>query len=76
MLNILGLHIGTGQEEGQPDDENNFISKEILLLEDGILKIFCKDQNGSYFSNIQTYGQKLTKCVVDPQGKHIAVGNL
>lgn len=75
MLNILGLQIGSGQNEDQPDDDSNFISKEIMLLEGGVLKVFYKELEGSYFSNIQTYGERLTKAVVDPLGKHIAVNS-
>jgi hypothetical protein len=74
MLNILGLQIGTNLSEDPIDDERNFISKEIMLLEDGILKVFYKEPEGSYFSNIQTFGERLTKAIVDSTGKHIAVG--
>jgi hypothetical protein len=73
MLNILGLQLGNSNEQEPEDDDKNFISKEILMLEDGILKIYCKELDGPYFSNIQTFGERLTKAVVDAQGKHIAV---
>jgi hypothetical protein len=73
MLNILGLQLAEEQDEQQVEGEDNFISKQIVLLDNSQLKVFYKNQEGSYFSNEQTYGQGLTKAVVDRSGKHIAV---
>lgn len=74
MLNSLGLQLGTeDKDSNQTDEEGNFITKEIVLLETGQLKVFCKDANGQYFANEQVYGERILKAIVDKSGKHIAV---
>ena len=75
MLNILGIQIGNNESglPPSPDDEKNFISKDLYLVDDNCLKTFTKESDGSYFSNILTFGENITKAAVDKAGKYLAV---
>ena len=77
MLNILGIQIGNSEFgiPTSPDDEKNFISKELYLLDDNSLKTFTKETDGSYFSNLLSFGENITKAAVDKAGKYLAVGS-
>lgn len=73
MLNILGLQLAEGQQDQLGDQGGDACSREIVLLDNGQLKVCFKDSEGSFFSNQQTYGEGLSKVVVDQFGKYIAV---
>lgn len=90
MLNVMGFQLGEGTQKpnnvdlidqlsnmqfGQEDDLKHFVSRNLLLLEEGVLKVFSKDQEGSYFAGKQTFGSRLSKASVDRKyGKFVAVG--
>jgi uncharacterized protein with WD repeat len=73
MLNILGIQLAPDTQASVNEEDKDFISKKILLLENGELHLYCKESQGQYFGSSQSFGEKLVRAAIDKQGKFVAV---